>query len=132
MKKIITVECAGKLLIGLMLLLILFHVMVLVSVVPRDFVWGGRLETQADMYQFEIVALIMSLIFMAVICMKVSYLKKQKKSTILNIGLWIIFSYFLFNIVGNLASKATLETYIFTPLSLILVLLIFRLIIENK
>ena len=131
MKKLINIKICGIMLFVLMSLLILFNVLVLVSVIPSDFVWGGRLDSRQKVVQFEAVAVVMSLIFVSVFLIKFKYLKMKKKSKFIDIGLWIILAYFVFNILGNLTSKATLETFIFTPVSFILSLLILRLALEK-
>lgn len=56
--------------IGLLVILsatIVFHVLVLVKIIPYKIVWGGRLKTDADMYKFELVWMILNLFFLSVI-----------------------------------------------------------------
>jgi len=36
-------------------LCILFHLLVLIKLIPYKMVWGGRLKTNADMYKLESV-----------------------------------------------------------------------------
>jgi hypothetical protein len=131
MKKLISIKLAVITLIILMSLLILYHILILIGIIPSDFVWSGRLENQEQVIQFEAVAIFTSIIVMIVITQKMKYLKQKKRSKVINIGLWIIFAYFVFNIVGNLTSKTTLETIIFTPVSIVLSLLILRLASEK-
>ena len=103
----------------------------MLGIVPYGIVWGGQIKNDASLMKLEIFALVTLFIFLAIILVKVDYLKFTKFKKITNIAVWIMFVYFLLNTVLNLASGVTLEKLIFTPITIILFVLIFRLAIEK-
>jgi len=131
MKKLISVKLAGNIVIVLMVLMIILHMLIMLRIVPYDIVWGGQIKNDASLMKLEIFALVTLFIFLAIILVKVDYLKFTKFKKITNIAVWIMFVYFLLNTVLNLASGVTLEKLIFTPITIILFVLIFRLAIEK-
>lgn len=113
--------------IGLLLILsatIIFHVLVLVKIIPYKIVWGSRLKTDADMYKFEFVSLILNLFFLCVISIKASVLKVDFSENILNYIIWGMVALFSLNTIGNLLSKNSLEKKIFTPITILLIILL--------
>lgn len=131
MKKLISVKLAGNISIVLMVLLIIFHILIMIRIVPYDIVWGGQIKDDVSLMKFEIFGLVTSFLFLVIVLVKVDYLRFTKFRKITNIAVWIIFVFFLLNTVGNLASGVTLEKLIFTPITIILSVLIFRLAIEK-
>ncbi len=131
MKNLISFKLAGTLTITIIVLLIIFHILLLLGVVPSDIVWGGKAADKALLIKLEIFSLVTSFIILAVICAKLQQNINVKFRKVINVGIWIIFGYFLLNIVGNLASGVTTEKLIFTPITIILSVLLFRLAIEK-
>ncbi|MCK5050313.1 MAG: hypothetical protein KAS53_01145 [Candidatus Cloacimonetes bacterium] len=131
MKNLISFKLAGKITIAIIVLLIIFHILLLLGVVPSDIVWGGKTTDEATILKLEIFSLVTSLILLGVIFAKLRQSINIKFRKVTNITVWIIFGYFTLNIIGNLASGVTLEKLIFTPITIILSLLLFRLAIEK-
>lgn len=116
--------------IGLLVILsltIIFHLLVLVKIVPYNIVWGSRLKTDADMYKFEAVSLILNLFFLVIILLKMKTISFDFPENVLNYIVWAMAALFLLNTVGNLLSKSSLEKKIFTPVTILLT--IFSLIL---
>jgi membrane protease YdiL (CAAX protease family) len=116
--------------IGLLVILsasIVFHVLVLAKIVPYKIVWGSRLKTDADMYKFEAVSVILNVFFLFIALLKANFIKINFPENILNYIIWGMVALFLLNTVGNLLSKNSLEKKIFTPITILL--MIFLLII---
>ncbi len=116
--------------IGLLVILsatIVFHVLVLAKIIPYKIVWGGRLKTDADMYKFELISLILNLFFLCVISIKAGVFKVDFPENVLNYIVWAMTALFFLNTVGNLLSKNSLEKKIFTPVTILLT--IFLLIL---
>ncbi len=131
MKKLISVNFAGKGLLILLALLTVFHILILIEVLPPDIVWGGQLqESTENITVLELLALIVTLLFMLIAYAKIRSIKVGKPVKLLNIAMWIIFSYFILNIVSNLASAVSFENLVFAPLSVLLALFSLRLAIE--
>ena len=57
---------------------IVFHLLVLIKIIPYKMVWGGRLKSDIDMYKFEAVSLTVNLLFLFILFPV--FLFAQKKS----------------------------------------------------
>lgn len=99
---------------------IVFHGLVLVKIVPYKIVWGSRLKTDADMYKFEVVSLILNLFFLVIILLKMKIIGFDFPENVLNYIIWGMAALFLLNTIGNLLSKNSLEKKIFTPITILL------------
>jgi hypothetical protein len=109
--------------IGLLVILsasIVFHLLVLVKIVPYKIVWGSRLKTDADMYKFEAVSVILNLFFLVIILLKMKIISFDFPENVLNYIIWGMAVLFFLNTVGNLLSKSSLEKKIFTPITILL------------
>jgi hypothetical protein len=131
MKKLISARAAGNLLLIALGMLAIFHILVLFNLVPSTIIWGGRVgETPADLFTLEILALLVTAIFAAIVAAKVGYILPGRSNLAVTIGLWIIFAYLLLNTIGNLLAGATFEKVVFTPITLILAFCALRLALE--
>ena len=133
MEKIIKARTAGIITLGIFALLIVFHILVLSHVVPSDLVWAGEVsEDPYDLLVLELTVILLILLFGMVLLLKLRLIAQRKSGRAINIGIWIIFAYFIINTISNLSRGITTESLIFAPVSLILVLLILRLAIEKE
>ncbi len=128
MKKLIPIRLAGNLLLAAFGLLAIFHVLVLLQVVPSTMVWGGQ---AGNKLMLESISLVVTLLFGAIIAARLGYLRVGKFIGVIKVLMWVIFAYLLLNLLGNLASSFSLETWIFTPLTLLMAFLTLRLAIER-
>jgi hypothetical protein len=108
-----------------------FHILVLLQVIPYTIVWGGGLSSVSQMYQFEGIALVTILLVMLVVSMKGNYIKPFLPKVILNFLLGLFAVLFFLNTIGNLMAETSIETVIFSPITLISAVLCLRLIIER-
>jgi hypothetical protein len=131
MRKIISAKLAGNVLINLLLLLLIFHILILMKAVPYEVVWAGQIDDSSSLLIYEGFAIILTLIFIIIILMKIGYINPGKFIKVVNITTWIIFIYFVLNIAGNLTSEIILEKIIFTPITIVMTILAFRLAIEK-
>ena len=132
MKKLISVKLAGNLLLISLGLLAIFDILVLFNVLPSNIVWGGQIkDPAANMIVLELLALVVTFIFAAVIAAKMDYIKAGRFTKAVNVGVWIIFAYLILNTLGNLASGVSFENLIFAPITLVLAICAFRLAIEK-
>lgn len=107
---------------------IIFHFLVLTKVIDYTIVWGGGMKTIEEMYLMESISLVINIVFLIGILIKIELLKYKIPAKIISIALWVMFFLFLLNTLGNLLSKNTLETMIFTPVTLLLSLFSWILI----
>gem|GEM_PF-266051 len=115
----------------LLILVLCFHLLILIELIPYQMVWGGRLKTKSQMYSFETVSIVVNLIIMAVILIKGGYIETKIPIRIVNILLWVLVAVFILNTLGNLFSNNFLEMVIFTPLTLISAILCYRMAVEK-
>lgn len=108
-------------------LIIGFHVLVVIGIIPFQIVWGGRLENHSQMLSFEGISILLNLIMIVVVALHANFLKWKVNRVIIRIGLWAMFGLFLINTIGNLFSVNELEKLIFTPITLLLSLFTLRL-----
>lgn len=109
--------------IGLLCIVIAFHLCVLVGIVPYDITWGGRLESMEEMYMFETISIAVTSFLLIVLLMKGQLIKNHIHVSWLNTVIWIFVFLFSLNTIGNLFAKATVEMIVggfFTFISAIL------------
>ena len=130
MKKLISAKLAGTILLFFLALLVIFHLLLIFKVIPADMVWGGQIEnTSTNIFLMELIALVLTLVFISIIAIKISKFDKYRR--LVNIGVWIVFIYLVLNSFGNFASEHFIEKTVFAPLTLILSFFALRLAIEK-
>ncbi|MBK9924729.1 MAG: hypothetical protein IPP66_05480 [Anaerolineales bacterium] len=130
MKKLISAKLAGNILLASLGLLLVFHLLALFKIIPADIMWGGQ-ATSANIITLEIIAIVVTLFFGFVIAAKTGYIKAGRFAVMVNVLVWIIFTFLLLNTLGNLASGVSAENFIFAPITIVLALCAFRLAIEK-
>ncbi len=131
MRKIMSAKFAGNLLVILNLLLMIFHLLIMFKIISYDFIWGGRISDEKSLFVLESIAIGITLLFILIVLLKIEVIKIRKYKNIVNIAVWIMFVYFTLNILGNIASNATIEKLIFIPISILFSILTLRLAIEK-
>ena len=132
MKKLISTKLAGNILLFSLGLLFIFHVLVLLKIIPAAIVWGGQIKgVPANLVTLEVVALLVTGLFILIVAAKTNYIQAGKLSGAVTIGVWLIFIYLLLNTLGNLASGISLEKLLFAPITIVLALCALRLALEK-
>ncbi|MCY8232554.1 hypothetical protein [Priestia endophytica] len=131
MKNLISMKMASYIILTINTMALLMHGLILLNILPYDFVWGGRLKKQEDVILFEMVSILIQIVFISIVAVKAGYILKGKFKRMSNIGIWAIFAVMILNSLGNLASHSFLETVVMTPITILLALLVFRLAIEK-
>ena len=75
MKKLISAKLAGNTLLIFLALLEVFHVLVLLKIVPFEIIWGGQIKDASSLVVFEGFAFILTLLFAIIIAIKIDYIK---------------------------------------------------------
>ncbi|MGZ5254857.1 MAG: hypothetical protein ACXWV4_10960 [Flavitalea sp.] len=127
MKKMLTTEFASKLIISILSFMIVFHILVMLKIIPTDMVWGGNIETNRQFYIMEMTSVILNLFFIFIVSVYAGFLKLSLNPVMLRMVIWTMFILFLLNSIGNLMSKNPLEAYLFTPLTILLAFFCFRI-----
>ena len=132
MKNLISAKLTGKILLAALGLLAIFHILVLLRVIPADIVWGGRIQgVPSNLVTLETIALLVTLLFFVIIAAKTGYVQAGRLSGAVDLGVWLVFAYLILNTLGNLASGISFESLIAAPVTIILALCAFRLAIEK-
>lgn len=130
MKRHISEKFAANALLIIFILVMLFHALVLIGVIPFDMVWGGRLKSKDEMIPFEITSIALNSVMLGIVMMQAGLVKVNVKPIVLKVAFWCMFVIFAINTVGNIFSNNELERLIFTPLTLLLAVFSLRLAIK--
>ncbi|MDL1909122.1 hypothetical protein FBQ81_00290 [Chloroflexi bacterium CFX6] len=130
MKKLITAKLAGNILLASLGSLLVFHILVLLKILPADMIWGGQANAD-NLVALEIIAIVVTLFFVWIIAAKTGYVKAGKFAGAVHILVWIVFAFLLLNTLGNLASGVSAENFILAPITLTLALCALRLAVEK-
>ncbi len=123
MMKRISTQFASRSIIFLLSVILVYHLLIISSIIPYDAVWGGRLESKGQMIRLEIFSISINLLILGA-----TLLRATKSTSLLLRMVFFLFSgLFALNTLGNIASKNMYEAVIFTPLTMILAVLCFRL-----
>lgn len=119
-------------LISIFSLTIVFHTLVLLGVIDFNLVWGGRIKSTNDMLKFESISLLLNVFFLLVILVKTQVLRINLSAKLLNVIIWLMIALFAFNTLGNLMSINFYEKLIFTPLTLLIVVMLLNLVLKKR
>lgn len=119
---------AIKIMLWLIGAVLLFHLCIVLKIIPYEITWGGRLKNDTEMYVFESVSILINLFLCFVLLIKGNYLTEIIPMKIVNIALWIFLALFGLNTVGNIVAKTNFEKFftLFTLVSVILIWIILR------
>ena len=78
-----------KILLCLIAAVTLFHLAILIKIIPYEITWGGKLKNDAEMYLFESISILINLFLAYVLLIRGEYVHKLIPSKVVNIILWI-------------------------------------------
>jgi hypothetical protein len=79
------------------------------------------------MVAFETVSIAVNVLFMIIISLIAGFIPSPLPKKVLTIAAWVMFGVFALNTIGNLLSNSGLERIIFTPITVLLSVLSYRL-----
>ena len=100
---------AIKLMLWLVVAVILYHVSIMLKVVPYELTWGGRLTNDFEMYVFETISVLVNLFLFTLLMIKGKYWKEFIPLKVVNISLWVFAALFVLNTFGNVLAKTAFE-----------------------
>lgn len=115
-----------KILIVISTLVLIFHVFILVKIIPYEITWGGRLKNDQDMYVFESFSIIVNVFFIYVLLQKGNFVKAVFNEKVVSFILWIFFALFILNTIGNVMAKTLFEK-VFTVVTLLNAVLLWQI-----
>jgi len=83
----------------------------MLKIVPYDIAWGGRLESDSQMYAFELVSILLNALLIVLLLIKGRFIREILPIKIVNVLLWIFLVLFALNTVGNLLAKTNFEKF---------------------
>lgn len=119
-------------LFALLSALVLFHLLVVLHVIPFTVIWGGRITDNIQMITFEFISIIVNLIMLGVVAINAELVNVPIHTSVTKGALWVMFALFVLNTLGNVTSKNHYEKWIFTPVTLILSILCLLLAISHR
>ncbi len=118
---------AIKILLVLIGAILILHILILAGIIPYEIAWGGRLQTDNQMYVFETISISLNLILGIALLVKGKLISLLVHPMIVNIILWVFLVLFALNTIGNLLAKTNFEKF-FSILTLALCFLIFSVL----
>lgn len=118
-------------LIVISVLATIFHLLILVRIIPFEITWGGRLKTVEEMYVFEAFSILINSFFIFVLLQKGEYIRYILGKKAVTIILWIFFAIFVLNTIGNIFAESNFEKF-FTILTVINAILIWLINKKTK
>ena len=115
----------------LLVAVILFHLCIMLKIVPYEITWGGRLKNESEMYLFETISIIINLFLFLILLIKGNYLERFISMKKINVILWVFFTIFGLNTIGNILAKTYFEKF-FALLTLFFSILIWIILRKNK
>ena len=129
MKKI-NLKLAAYVNIAIISLVIIGHILIILQIIPYNWVSGGRLPTYEAQRQISIISIIILLITIPVNLWGAKIILKNKLITLRKILLYVLFTYFVISffmqIFGTLFEKVGMSI-----LCLLSAIIYFRLAIEK-
>lgn len=130
-KKLLSAKAATVSVTLILSLIVVFHFAILSGIINYRIVWGGRLTSQDQMVVFETISILVNLLMLLIVWVKAGWVRMRIHPTLLSVSLWGMSALFLLNTFGNLMSLNQTEKFVFTPLTLLLAFLCFRLAIHK-
>ena len=114
-----------KILLWLIAAVTLFHLTILIKIIPYEISWGGKLKNDAEMYLFESISILTNLFLGYVLLIKGKFVSKLISTKVVNIILWVFLFIFGLNTLGNIFAETLFEK------SLSLLTLVFTFFLWN-
>lgn len=127
MKKLLPLRVAINGILVIISSIIVFHLLVMTGLLPFEVVWGGTASGTDQVRTMELISIVVNIAMLTVVCAYAGIIKTRMKQRFFKGSFWIMFALFLLNTVGNLMAETALETYLFTPLTVLLTLFCFRI-----
>lgn len=122
---------ALNLMLGLIGGIILFHLAIILKLIPYDITWGGRLKNDAEMYAFEALSIGLNLVLGFALLIKAGYLRQILPIRVIHIILWGFLVLFALNTIGNVFAETKFEKG-FAVLTLAFVVLLGIILLDKK
>ncbi|MFN0050523.1 MAG: hypothetical protein ACKVOU_15490 [Cytophagales bacterium] len=120
-----------RIFLALVLSVIIFHIFIIIKIIPYNIAWGGRLTNDHEMYVFESISILINALLAWLLLMKGNIVEYKFPNKILNALLWIFFVLFILNTIGNIFARTLCEK-LFSSLTGISAILLWRILMTRK
>ncbi|MGB3585577.1 MAG: hypothetical protein WBA23_03500 [Tunicatimonas sp.] len=110
----------GNVLLILLALLVVFHLLVIIGIVPYGIVWAGKINSRVHLLRMESISLVVLALAIVLVALRMKYLTFLNYPAVVNGGMWLLFAFFLLNTLGNLTAKSPIEKYGFGTLTIVM------------
>lgn len=122
---------AIKILLGLLIPIILFHICIIIKIIPYHIIWGGKLQNDTEMFLFETISTLINSLLGWILLMKANFVSYKFSPWIITILLGIFLAVFILNTVGNIFAETTFEKYL-AILTAIFAILLGKIIVQKE
>ena len=120
-----------KILLWLIAAVTLFHLTILIKIIPYEITWGGKLKNDAEMYLFESISILTNLFLGYVLLIKGKFVSKLISTKVVNIILWVFLFIFGLNTLGNIFAETLFEKSL-SLLTLVFTFLLWNILKKSK
>jgi len=117
-------KLAIKIMLWLLAVIVIFHLTIILKIIPYENTWGGRLKNDTEMYFFESISILINLFLFFILMIKGDYLAEIIPMKVVNVMLWIFLFLFGLNTIGNILAETNFEK-LFSLLTLAFTFLIW-------
>lgn len=130
-KELMNSTTAIKIMLSLIVIELLFHLSIMTSIIPYDYVWSGRLKSASGMYFSELISIAVNLFLGFILLMKGRYTRPRFTRKSIDRWLWAFIVFFILNTFVNIFSTTRLEQF-FAVVTLLFVWMIFKVLNSNR
>jgi len=131
LQKLLSKRSASITLVVILGLIVCFHALVYIEVIPYNFIWGGKITSLEQMKKYEAISFFFNLVLLLTVLFGNQIIPNNLNDRGNTFILWFYFVLFTINTFANLFSQNGLEKIIFAPLTFILSLLCMRLLMKD-
>lgn len=102
---------AIRLMLWSLVAVMLFHLSIILKIVPYEIAWGGRLKNDSSMYVFETVSMLINIFLFFLLLIKGRYSSEFIPLKFVNIALWVFLVIFGINTLGNIFAETNFEKF---------------------
>jgi len=123
---------AAQVIILLSCLALFYHVLIVSGVVPYKYAWGGKIESQEQLWVFELISTVINFGIIYLAASGAKMIKSIFPKKLLTVLLWLFSGLLFINTIGNLLAEECIEMIIFTPITAIMSILFARIAVQNR
>lgn len=136
MKKLISFRFAAQFNTVVFGLLSVFHLAIIIGITafgfaPLDFLWGGKMETESQLLNFEVMSLATAIVALIFTMIRAGYIGAPRLLRLTQFIMWMLFVLFLLNTLGNILAETVFEKT-FAIVTALLSLFSLRMALEKN